>query len=431
MFFAALTADWPGTNDQVVYDRVVVNVGGQLVDNTYFVANTTGVHFFSLSAAFREGNTVDVQMRSQDDPDLPGAIFSNSTSHDGMDMIYRDVLAEMTAGQRVYVHSETALASDEMMQTSWIGFSLDDFMTNTVAFSAVRNTPFHAELEPLNVPMEQELVNVGGVWNSTSSFFRAPVDGIYYFSFSPGQVPEYECHVAMLADSGLYPQSEAELWKGLGNNNGVDMHSRAVLVHMDAGDRSWMALYEAGYIYSQAEHNQMTFSGFLYNPSRNPEIAWSVHRLSSWDNPGAGPLDPVIFEENTVNQWDMYDVNTGFVTIPVTGYYFIQFNIGVLGQKPLDVAMYLRNATVDERLVDVSVESVSHQSYDNVGRSCIWYLEEGDELRMRAEGDTAFHSTRERQTSWLGMLLYAWPPYIPTTPEPVTTPPPIVDPTGR
>ncbi|ELU06839.1 hypothetical protein CAPTEDRAFT_215797 [Capitella teleta] len=414
LFFVGRSGPWSSINNQVIFDEVRVNSGGRFIDNIRFVPDHSGIHFFSLSAGASGHTPFDVQMKSDEHFELPGAIYRSSTQHNGSDVMFRDVIAQCEAGVDISVHTETNLESDlTQLATSWTGFNLEDVMQNLTTFSAVRNSVFNSTGQAANLPMDDVIINEGSAFTTDGSYFTAPEDGIYYFSFSVGQVPFVESRVSLLIDSVLYPQAEVDLWKGSNNHNGLDMQSRAVLARLTKGQRAWLAVQADGVVYSEEEHFQTAFAGYHYNPSHGIPGAWCVHRLTS--HPAGEALDPIPFEEITVNEGDLF--NDGFIDVSTSGYYFIEFNIGVLGGQAVNVELVRTGFNqVDEVLAGVARTSFAHENYDNVGRSLIARLESGDRLRLRVAQGTGFFSTRERHTSFLGLLLAGEPDVNPTTP---------------
>ena len=57
-----------------------------------------------------------------------------------------------------------------------------DVKSSPIYFYVMRSTPFMEENKIIR-PYEIELLNQGGAMNRTSGVFKAPVNGIYYFSF--------------------------------------------------------------------------------------------------------------------------------------------------------------------------------------------------------------------------------------------------------
>jgi len=62
--------------------------------------------------------------------------------------------------------------------------------SSPIHFHVQRSTPFKDENKVIR-PYEIELLNQGGAMNLTSGVFKAPVNGIYYFSFRGILHPQY------------------------------------------------------------------------------------------------------------------------------------------------------------------------------------------------------------------------------------------------
>jgi hypothetical protein len=96
----------------------------------------------------------------------------------------RDDIQYLSDGQELYVSSDYTLYSDEMMQTSWSGFKLDDVINMEVVFRAARvtsiiNSPINAA-----IPLDKLIINIGQAWDACNSQLVVPKSGIYFLSWS-------------------------------------------------------------------------------------------------------------------------------------------------------------------------------------------------------------------------------------------------------
>jgi hypothetical protein len=161
--------------------------------------------------------------------------------------------------------------------------------------------------------------------------------------------------------------------------------------------------------YSDAAHSQVFFGGFLYNPADGPEVAFAVHRDRPWQS--GLPLDPIPFEIVAVNEGNAFDADSYHVTIPTSGYYYMELVIGTLPERPANVEILLNGDPEDEDnlgtvLGQIEVVGTNHSHVASAGRSLITHLQMGDVLRIRGAGQTGIFSDYDKQTSWLGFLLY-------------------------
>ena len=265
-----------GVLDPVIFHREIVNYGRAYSGGTYFVP-ASGPYFFHTSVAARTGRSVDYSLSGSG---YPHSIKRVSTAHSGIDTLGRDVLVDLTNNDQIQMRSldPHGIYSDGEAQTSWSGFGLNEVMDNVIAFS-VSSTSGWDRFGP--IAFSNELVNVGSGYDRGMNRFRAPVSGVYYFSFSTGAVTRAPLRVQL--QSNLKGRI-AELWREAISHNGIDLLSRATLVDLVAGEEVWVDLM-GGLLSSSVDTRALSFTGFLYDPNHS-RVAWSVHRTSSWDSSG-------------------------------------------------------------------------------------------------------------------------------------------------
>jgi hypothetical protein len=410
LFFAARSSDWETTAEDLVFDRVPVNVGQSFRDQTTFVAESDGIHFFSFSAGTVANSPALLSLG-----DLrPGNLNRWSSANQGTDVIYRNVLSSMTAGQSLTVRTATDVTSSaEGAWTSWTGFNLNDFFEDIVAFSAGRDSPYTPST-PIDHPikMSEVFLNEGGAFSLENSNFVAPEDGIYYFSFSIGQRNGDAVRVALGVDRSSSRDNEMELWCKAGNTDDVNIQSRSSIVQLQAGDVAWISTLHPT-VFSDDADLQTTLTGFKYSPSQATSVAWAVHRLFPWSGgPGVG-FDPIEFTDVAVNVGDVYDPDTDLFHVAVSGYYYMEFNVGVLGGtsgRAVSVRLVRNGVPEFVSLPEEVLATVVHEAvptgHDNVGRALVAKLSEGDIIRLVADENSGIFSDTERQTTFLGFLLY-------------------------
>nr|XP_020510204.1 cerebellin-2-like [Labrus bergylta] len=102
--------------------------------------------------------------------------------------------------------------------------------------------------------------NVGDGYDESTGVFTAPVDGLYYFSFS---TYGYNTHVmgAMLIKNGIRQISTYDF----PSVDGSDSSSNSVVLQLAAGDKLHMELWDDGGVFDNL-NGHTTFSGFLVFP---------------------------------------------------------------------------------------------------------------------------------------------------------------------
>ncbi|ELU01293.1 hypothetical protein CAPTEDRAFT_223944 [Capitella teleta] len=410
-FYATSTTSWHGGEGDMRFDRTYVNTGGCYKDETTFEPGREGVYFITFSAGVPARTRADLKVRPMHYPNYPSTIYRENTVQEDTDAVYRNFLCTLQDDSYLsYKGFEATVSTEASQQTSWAGFSLTDFFDiNLHAFYAARETDFIGQGR---IPMDRVYMDHGNNYNETGHEFIVPVTGVYYFFFGSGQAPGVTNRVALRTWGGVYPQTEAELTVQTTSHNGEDMAARGVLLELTAGERIWMSALEDP-INCDDLHHQSYFGGFLYNPKVGPSVAWAVSRTEPWQSGIA--LDPMPFQDVGVNVGSAYDPYSNTVTITTTGYYYLEVCLGTMPLKPLDVEMILNGepgnpAYPGERIAHFLVAGANHTSVATTGRGLIYHLEVNDVLRLRARGTTGVFSDVDKQTSWMGFLLYAYTP---------------------
>ncbi|XP_040887704.1 cerebellin 11 [Toxotes jaculatrix] len=102
--------------------------------------------------------------------------------------------------------------------------------------------------------------NTGNAYNENTGIFTAPLNGLYYFSFS---TYGYNSHVmgAILMKNAVHQISTYDAPTA----DGSDTSSNAVVLQLAAGDKVHMELWDNGRVFDNL-NGHTTFSGFLLFP---------------------------------------------------------------------------------------------------------------------------------------------------------------------
>ncbi|XP_070785908.1 cerebellin-1-like [Enoplosus armatus] len=102
--------------------------------------------------------------------------------------------------------------------------------------------------------------NTGNGYDQNTGIFTAPVNGLYYFSFS---TYGYNTHVmgAILMKNSIHQISTYDSPSA----DGSDSSSNAVVLQLAAGDKVYMELWDNGRVFDNL-NGHTTFSGFLVIP---------------------------------------------------------------------------------------------------------------------------------------------------------------------
>jgi hypothetical protein len=156
----------------------------------------SGFYLFQMSAGVPINQNLRYYMRGGSS--TPGLLVSHQ-QFDGEFVTSRHDIQYVNENQQLYLSTTHDLQSDGFVQTSWCGFKLDDVMNRTVLFSVARTTNYTAtasSTEP--IVFDKPYSNLGQGWDScnTTNRFIAPVDGIYFLSWSSASMPNtmHEVH---------------------------------------------------------------------------------------------------------------------------------------------------------------------------------------------------------------------------------------------
>jgi hypothetical protein len=397
-FYAVRTTSWTGGDADVVFDDVRVNLDDIFKDNSIFQPGKGGMYFLSYSAGIPAHTEVDTQITQST---IPNSIYRETTHHNDSDLAYRSFMMMMEETGSMTYRSAFDLTANE---TSFSGFSLTDAMQDLQAFFVSREESYNILSR---IEMQSFRIDIGDNYNVSGREFVAPRDGIYYFFFGSGQDAFTDNRVALRTWEGDYPETEAELWVHSTSHNGLHMVTRGTMLELHGGQTIWATLME-NVTYSDADHSQIFFGGFLYDPAHAPPVAFSVHK----DRPlqSGLPQDPIPFDIIGVNQGNAFDADSNSVVIPVQGYYYIELAVGVLPARGCDVKMLLNGEPGGEQgdlVSHILVASGTHSHVTSAGRSFVAHFNQNDTLRLRLAPNTGVHSDLDKQTNWMGFLLYA------------------------
>jgi hypothetical protein len=98
------------------------------------------------------------------------------------------------------------------------------------------------------------------------------------------------------------------------------MNSITFVVKVNVGAEVAARAETSGYIYSDTNY-QTAMSGFLYSPTTQPAVAWTVALSDAAHQ--IGPVDPAQFGTVLVNEGNGFDVGTSRFIAPHGGLYYV------------------------------------------------------------------------------------------------------------
>lgn len=137
---------------------------------------------------------------------------------------------------------------------TWIG--LGDVKSSPVYFYVQRNGSWTGNWT--TIPFDVERVNIGDAINGTSGVFKAPVPGVYYFSFSAiGDVNSQSVIVSLVWNGNVTASSYAA------SSTLQLTASLSTTLNLEAGDQIELRLNGLGNVYDVDGTFFSHFSGFL------------------------------------------------------------------------------------------------------------------------------------------------------------------------
>ena len=127
------------------------------------------------------------------------------------------------------------------------------------------------------------------------------------------------------------------------------------------------------------------------------QVAWSVARTISF----MGKSTPVVFPTVLVNVGSAWHASSNTVIIPIAGYYYISFGIGMTPNSAVDFNLKLSSKTI----FDIHHPSKSHNGISSVSRSGIWKLSSGSVLSLSSDQYRDVFADSGKQTYFIGFLI--------------------------
>ena len=377
---------WKGINSCVFYYRVT---------NTLTVP-TTSIYFIHLNAGARSGQRVNLSLRGGINAD----IFRNSTTHNGIDTISRDIIQTVNAGASITVVNEHTgqLFSDAGRQTSFTAFDLQAMTLpgHLEVFSVARQSGYEGSGA---IPFDDILVDTGAnYWNGAN--YMIQTTGIYLFTLSCGAKPGVSANIKIRTSSRIL----GEITRTSTSHNAEDTMSITLMGTLYAGDYVYADL-SSGSIYSDSER-QTYFGGFHYHPVEGSQHAWSVNRTRPFAS-GVDPVDPFPFEGAEVNiPTDLYSFTDHHVHISQSGLYYVHLTVGVYTGNNLE-AFIVRDISKTE--AEITRSSTSHNGVDMASQGLLIELSAGNTLKVVLGASSYLSSSGDPETVFTGMLLYPYP----------------------
>jgi hypothetical protein len=227
----------------------------------------------------------------------PNVLLNHTSLNDDI-VTSRDDIQYLSDGQELYVSNDYTLYSDDMMQTSWSGFKLDDVINMEVVFRAARVTSIINSANEVAIPLDKLIINIGQAWDACNSRLVIPKTGIYFLSWSAASVTN-STHVIELRVNGAV-KARSFVYTSYPDS---DTSSQALLLPLKTGDVVKLMLFTytgVPSIYSDINY-QTSFNGFLYEPVHGQAVAWclTLPRPQNFSGPATVNFTTIFLDEGS------------------------------------------------------------------------------------------------------------------------------------
>lgn len=387
-FSVARTSSLPvSTYPRLLYEEDILGQSDfDLVSSTYTVPQT-GVYWIHISAGIPPSTEADVRLNlPYYQPDI---VRSHVNFYSGIDTTSRCVITNLTQGHQLYLNSIYTSYSDFLLQVSFGGFSIDTYMSQTVAFFLASSFP---QTTIGNITFDTVVLDTDGGWSEDDEAYIVKAAGIYVISFTTGLSRNAGQTVRALVNGDV----STAIFVTDTAHGGEDTATLTFLADL-AEDDSLQLVLSRGTVYSDIRH-LTAFNGFLYAPRGNL-VAWQLYRTADLE----GPADPVSFDIVVLDTADQWNPSNSRYTVGTAGVYCINLNAGMVARIGMGLSVMINQ--FNEMAVYRS--SVNHNGFDTRGRSLIVRLAQGDQLRVSLAVSFELESSEDlRQTSFSGFRIY-------------------------
>ena len=279
LVFASGTGGSGSAGNPFIFPSTITKQGNKWNDTegVFTTREAHSLYFIGLSVGVPDTSPADFTMVLS--KQRYAGITRTSTTHNRIEMIARDVIAELYAAETLQVSNGHSVVSADSQDTSITIFSISNSMNSEpVAFSAVREDTLSGSADP--VPFNVILYNSGLHFDMFSYVFTAPSSGVYYFSFSVGLISEGKARFT------LYKNDEhfADILRESTTHTGTDTIGRSVMMELEADDFVHIG-NPAGYTARSSELKETSFCGFKYEPKHGNQVRYHKMRISCYFSP--------------------------------------------------------------------------------------------------------------------------------------------------
>jgi len=417
----AFTADAPSSfstvGSAIPLTDIVSDYNGHYSSGSNSLSLTAGgIYFAEMCVGVPAGSMADVRL--QNSAPLSLGLSWNATSQNGVITQCRSGIIQTTSPTQIQMVLDSgSVYSDNVNElTTMTVFSVSNSMSDQAVAALVyavapETTPYvNNTLKP--IPLTPVIAPANpSVFNGPQATYVCQVTGPHLVAVSAGilagipTILQITVSTPGSIDTGVV-RTTLKL-------NGVTTQGRNVIVNCNQGDTITYNVVSGSVTNSDGKNNYnlTTFTVFPYLPrAPTPSVAWGIYKwYIAYNNQNGAqqPLDPFYFTNVTTNVGDAFDVNSRYVTVPYTGYYYICITSGAgVGMSGSTFTFQLQDEQ-NTVLLSVQDQSNSQQATDMYGQCGVFKLQQNERIRCVGAGDSYFYSSiANYELSWIGMLLY-------------------------
>ena len=320
-------------------------------------------------------------------------MYSSATVYP-QDQLSADTLQWVRPNVTLSVSNEYLLFSSSNLETSWLGFRLDNLLNPLVAFG-VQLTKTSNFID--SVIFDRILVNEGKSYKTNEGMFVAPLKGIYFFTITTStyfylKVNKINIMLSICPCDSIHSLHDVVTSRG------------SIMLALNANHTVHVVPYDSKTAIVTNKDGAINFHGFLYSPILRNQVAWSVARTSII----AGPSNDIKFEIINVNEPICWKTSNK-VIIPRSGMYYVDICSCFCGSN----FYYCQgdgNATMQvlsnrQPIIFIGQTKTKSDNCVTRSRSVIVHLNVGDELRVVMPTKGCCYSDVNRMITFNGFLL--------------------------
>ncbi|CAB1346410.1 unnamed protein product [Coregonus sp. 'balchen'] len=163
--------------------------------------------------------------------------------------------------QRVLLQELRAIVTQQSAKLNEMGATVEELKGDNrerpkVAFSASLAESKGPNSEDVILAYKHVFNNVGDAYSPVTGVFRAPVKGVYYFTYTAFTAKSKKRRVSLFKNTQLMVTVTDDV------SDSEDGGSNGVTLQLDAGDEVYTRLMEGFHIFDDNNHHS-TFTGFL------------------------------------------------------------------------------------------------------------------------------------------------------------------------